>query len=51
MERKAATAVITKAASTEEPKWTTMMAKNVRQVVNQAMETGGAQNQPTPHEF
>jgi hypothetical protein len=39
MERKATTTVITKAASTEEPKWTTVTTNNVRQVVNQAMET------------
>jgi hypothetical protein len=34
MERKAAIVVTTKAASIEEPKWTTMMAKNVHQVVS-----------------
>jgi len=34
-----AATVISKAASTEEPKWTIMMAKNVHQVVSQAMET------------
>jgi hypothetical protein len=35
-----ATAIVaTKAMSAEEPKWTTVMVKNVRQVVNQAMET------------
>ncbi len=31
--------ITTKAVSTEEIKWTTVMAKNVRQVVNQAVET------------
>jgi hypothetical protein len=34
MEREAAVAVTTKATSAEEPKWTTVMAKNVRQVVS-----------------
>ncbi|CAM6069057.1 unnamed protein product [Sphagnum tenellum] len=34
------TVVVTiKVASTEEPKWTTVMAKNMRQVVDRAMET------------
>ncbi len=32
-------AITAKAVSTEEAKWTTVMAKNVRQVVNQAVET------------
>jgi hypothetical protein len=36
MERKAVITVITKVASTEEPKWTMVMAKNVHQVVSQA---------------
>ncbi len=39
MERKAATIVTTKVVSTKKPKWTTVMAKNVQQVVNRAMET------------
>ncbi|CAK9211906.1 unnamed protein product [Sphagnum jensenii] len=39
MEHEAIATVTVKAASTEEPKWTTVMAKNVRQVVSQAMET------------
>jgi hypothetical protein len=39
MERKVATAVTAKAAFVEELKWTTMMAKNVRQVVSWAVET------------
>jgi hypothetical protein len=39
MERKAATIVTTKAASGEEPKWTMVMAKNRRQVVNRVVET------------
>jgi preprotein translocase subunit SecA len=39
MERKVAAVVTTKAMSMEEPKWTTVMAKNVRQVVNRVMET------------
>jgi hypothetical protein len=30
MERKATTTIIAKVAFTEEPKWTTVMAKNVR---------------------
>jgi hypothetical protein len=39
MEHEAVTIVIAKATSAKEPKWTTMMAKNVRQVVNRAVET------------
>jgi hypothetical protein len=39
MERETTMAIIAKAVSTEEAKWTTMMAKNVCQVVNQAVET------------
>jgi hypothetical protein len=39
MECEAATVVTTKAMSMEEPKWTIMMAKNVREVVNRAVET------------
>jgi hypothetical protein len=39
MEHEADVAITTKAASTKEPKWTTVMAKNVCQVVNQAVET------------
>ncbi|CAM6016715.1 unnamed protein product [Sphagnum balticum] len=39
MERKAAEAIIAKATFAEEPKWTMVMAKNVRQVVSQAVET------------
>jgi hypothetical protein len=39
MEREAATAITTKATSVEEPKWTTVMAKNVCQVVSRVMET------------
>jgi hypothetical protein len=39
MEHNAAVAVITKAIFTEEPKCTTMMAKNVRQVVSRVVET------------
>ncbi len=39
LERKATTAITSKVVSTKEPKWTTMMAKNVRQVVNRALET------------
>jgi hypothetical protein len=39
MEREAAKDVTTKAVCAKEPKWTTVMAKNVCQVVNQAMET------------
>jgi hypothetical protein len=39
MEHEVATTVIIKAASVEEPKWTTVMAKNVCQVVNWAVET------------
>jgi hypothetical protein len=33
MEHEVAAAITTKAASTEKPKWTTVMAKNMRQVV------------------
>jgi hypothetical protein len=39
MECKITMAVITKVVIMEEPKWTTVMAKNVRQVVIKAMET------------
>jgi hypothetical protein len=39
IEREATTTVTTKVVFAEEPKWTTMMAKNVRQVVNQVVET------------
>jgi hypothetical protein len=38
MERKAVVIVTTKVASAKEPKWTTVMAKNVHQVVSRAME-------------
>jgi predicted deacetylase len=39
MECEAATTIIIKVVLTEEPKWTIMMAKNVRQMVNRAMKT------------
>jgi len=39
MEREAIAVVTVKAASTEEPKWTTVMAKNMHQVVSWAVET------------
>jgi hypothetical protein len=39
MERKAAVVVTTKAAFVEKPKWTTVMAKNMRQMINRALET------------
>jgi len=39
IEREVIAIVTTKATSTKEPKWTTMMVKNVRQVVNRAVET------------
>ncbi|CAK9873192.1 unnamed protein product [Sphagnum jensenii] len=39
IEREATATVTTKATSAEEPKWTTVMAKNVHQVVSRAMET------------
>jgi hypothetical protein len=39
IEREATTTVTTKVAFAEEPKWTTMMAKNVRQVVNRVVGT------------
>ncbi len=39
MECEAATVVTANAVSTEEPKWTTVMAKNVCQVVSRAVET------------
>jgi hypothetical protein len=39
MEHEAVVAITTKATSIEEPKWTTVITKNVRQVVNRAMET------------
>ncbi len=39
MEHEAAVAIIAKVMPTEYPKWTTVMAKNVRQVVSQSVET------------
>jgi hypothetical protein len=39
MECEAATVVIAKVMSSEQPKWTTVMAKNLHQVVSLAMET------------
>ncbi len=39
MEREAIATVTAKVASMEEPKWTTVMAKNVHQVVSRVMET------------
>jgi hypothetical protein len=39
IKREATITTTTKATSTKEPKWTTVMAKNVRQVVSRAMET------------
>jgi hypothetical protein len=39
MEREAAVAITAKAAFMEEPKWTTVMAKNMCQVVNRVVET------------
>jgi hypothetical protein len=39
MEREVATTVTTKVVFTKEPKWTTVIAKNMRQVVNRAVET------------
>jgi hypothetical protein len=39
MERETAMAITAKAVSTEEAKWTTVMAKNVRHAVNQVVET------------
>jgi hypothetical protein len=39
MEREVAAFIIAKATSMEEPKWTMVIAKNVHQVVNWAVET------------
>ncbi len=39
MEHEAAMAITTKVTSTEEPKWTTVMAKKVCQVVSRVVET------------
>jgi hypothetical protein len=39
MERKVITTITTKDVSTKEPKWTTVMVKNMCQVVSGAMET------------
>jgi hypothetical protein len=39
MEREAVVAVTSKVAFVEEPKWTMVMAKNVRQVVSRVVET------------
>jgi len=56
MEREAAAIITTKVAFREEPKWTTMMAKNVRQVgqlgcgdLSRCAQTKGAQAQPALH--
>jgi hypothetical protein len=39
MEHKATVVITAKPTSAEEPKWTTVMAKNMRQVVNRVVET------------
>jgi hypothetical protein len=39
IKRKATTTITTKATSTQEPKWTMVMAKNVRHVVSRVVET------------
>ncbi len=39
IEHEVTTTITTKAASMKEPKWTTMVAKNMRQVVSQVVET------------
>jgi hypothetical protein len=39
MEREATATLITKVASANEPKWTMVMGKNVRQVINWVVET------------
>jgi hypothetical protein len=39
MERKAAIVITAKVAFVVDPKWTTVMAKNVRQVISRAVET------------
>jgi hypothetical protein len=39
MEHEAAAPITAKAAFAEKPKWTIMMAKNMRQVISQAVET------------
>jgi hypothetical protein len=39
LEREMTVTIIAKAVTTAEAKWTTVMAKNVRQVVNQAVKT------------
>jgi hypothetical protein len=39
LECKAIAAITAKVAFAKKPKWTTMMAKNVRHVVSRAMET------------
>jgi hypothetical protein len=39
MEREVVGAITSKVTSTKEPKWITVMAKNVRHMVNQAVET------------
>jgi hypothetical protein len=39
MEREVVAAITTKVAFVEEPKWTMVMAKNVREVVSRAVET------------
>jgi hypothetical protein len=51
MECEAIVAIIAKAVSTEEAKWTTVMAKNVRHVVNQVMETLANTPKQEEHKF
>ncbi len=51
MECEVAAIVIAKVAFMEKPKWTTMMAKNVRQVVSQVVETLANAPKQEEHKF
>jgi hypothetical protein len=51
MECEATTTIIAKVASAEEPKWTTVMAKNVCQMVSQVVETLADVPKQEEHKF
>ncbi len=51
MGREAATTIKAKATFAREPKWTTMMAKNVRQVVSRAVEALADVPKQEQHKF
>jgi hypothetical protein len=51
MEHETATTVIAKVGFAKEPKWTMVMAKNVHQVVSQAMKTLANAPKQEKHKF